>query len=143
VAGRRHSFSVSASFDQRLSLVVLACVCFSSFLAWPGFESLSYQLVKYGLLGLMLIFFGHRLWQLQGWRCSFMLDEQGEGILGGANRFQLNPNPWVTPFACVFCVSLCDESLAKTGRKRSLIIFRDMLDDTSYRHLCRLLLNAG
>nr|WP_258405010.1 protein YgfX [Shewanella psychrotolerans] len=43
---------------------------------------------------------------------------------------------WISPFVVLFQMTVEQE-------KHLIVVWRDMLDDTSYRHLCRLLLRFG
>ncbi len=150
VADQRHSFRLTSSFDQRLALVVLASVCLCSFLAWPRLDNLIYLMIKYCAAGVTLVFFSYQFWQLSYWHCRFSLGRDGEGqIAWGVKRrlasvdetsmekFTLVMNPIVTPLVVFFYVHTQDMSV---GHRRLVIVWADMLDDTSYRHLCRLLL---
>ncbi|MCE9685330.1 hypothetical protein LZP73_03755 [Shewanella sp. AS16] len=130
---RRHSFRLEASFDQRLSLVVLACVCLSSFLAWPELELFWYRLLQLLLFLATLIFFSYQLWSLGHWQRLLVLDDLGAASLGADEGCRLQGKPWVTPFACLIY-------LHTPSGKRLLIVWADMLDDADYRRLCRLLL---
>ncbi|WP_299794103.1 protein YgfX [uncultured Shewanella sp.] len=138
MAEQPHSFSLTASFDQRLSLVVFGAVSLTSFLAWPDIDNLYYLLIKGLCLSLLFLFLSYQLWSLNHWRCKFSLDVRGEGRLDNRRgdesvKFKLAGRRVVTPFASLFYL--------QTDRdKRLLIVWADMLDDTSYRHLCRLLL---
>ncbi|MCS6174606.1 protein YgfX [Shewanella sp. SP1S2-4] len=132
---RHHSFSVKASFDQRLSLVVFICVCSSSFLFWPQSDNFALSLLKYLFIALVCIFLLSQLWRLQQWRLDFVLSDKGEGRLSTGEHFQVLKRTWVTPFVCLMYIEV-DTQL------RLLMVWADMLDDTDYRHLCRLLLRA-
>ena len=57
-----------------------------------------------------------------------------------AVTFRLTKNVWVTPFVSVFCVELTETERPK---RQVLCVWADMLDDTNYRNLCRLLLNVN
>ncbi|QYX65921.1 hypothetical protein K2227_06245 [Shewanella putrefaciens] len=132
---RHHSFSVKASFDQRLSLVVFICVCSSSFLFWPQSDNFALSLLKYLFIALVCIFLLSQLWRLQQWRLDFVLSDKGEGRLSTGEHFKVLKRTWVTPFVCLMYIEV-DTQL------RLLMVWADMLDDTDYRHLCRLLLRA-
>jgi len=148
VAELRHSFHLIASFDQRLSLVVLACVCLTSFLAWPPIDNGYYQLAKWLFFMLILGFFLYQFWQLSRWECGFSLDVSGVGTLTVCadlgKKFALRARQIVTPFVCLMFIELDSDSEAwwHNRDKRLIIIWSDMLDDTDYRHLCRLLLTC-
>ncbi|RTR39031.1 hypothetical protein EKG38_08865 [Shewanella canadensis] len=139
MAERLHSFSLHASFDQRLSLVVFCGVCLTSFLAWPDIDNSYYSFAKYLFFTLLVLFFSYQFWSLNHWRCRFSLNAKGEGSLDERNNseresFVLSGRRFVTPFVSLFYIQT-DSS------KRLIIVWSDMLDDTSYRHLCRLLLS--
>jgi toxin CptA len=133
VEEKQHSFSFTSSFDQRFSLVVVACLCLTSFLAWPLFDNLFYHLIKAALFAFMLLFFTYQLRLLNHWKCHFMLNGIGEGSLVGGDKFTLCNRAFVSPFVCVFYIQTVK------GQKL-FMVWSDMCDDTSYRHLCRLLL---
>ena len=150
MADQRHSFRLTSSFDQRLALVVLASICLCSFLAWPSLDHLIYLSIKYCAAGLTLVFFSYQFWQLTYWHCRFSLSRDGEGQIAFSVRsefaaedeivsekFTLVMSPIVTPLVVFFYVHTQDMPV---GHRRLVIVWADMLDDTSYRHLCRLLL---
>ncbi|MEI6858647.1 MAG: protein YgfX [Shewanella sp.] len=145
------SFRLTSSFDQRLALVVLACVCLSSFLAWPSIDNFIYLSIKYCAVGLTLVFFFYQFWQLKYWYCRCSFSRDGRGLIAFRNRrrhtsvndtatekFTLVLSPLVTPLVVFFYIHTEDINV---GHRRLVIIWADMLDDTSYRHLCRLLLS--
>ncbi|WP_326515449.1 MULTISPECIES: protein YgfX [unclassified Shewanella] len=130
---KQHSFSLISSFDQRFSLVVLACLCLTSFLAWPPFDNLFYHLTQVIFFSFMLLFFTAQFWKLNCWKCQFILNVAGEGSLAGVEKFTLYKRAFVSPFICLFYI--------ETEKGLSLLmVWADMCDDISYRHLCRLLL---
>ncbi|QYJ83427.1 MULTISPECIES: protein YgfX [Shewanella] len=151
MAGRRHNFHLTASFDQRLSLVCFAALCLSAFLVWPPIASLWFLTLKYGLLTATITFFLYQFIALRRWSLAFWLDESGRiGLL----RDELDSHTqvqqvdeaseqhlsyrriWVSPLVVLFW-------LYEGEQKRLVILWRDMFDDTGYRHLCRLLLRFG
>lgn len=98
----------------------------------------------------MLVFFSYQFWQLSYWHCRFSLGRDGEGQIAwrvkrrlasvdetSMEKFTLVMNPIVTPLVVFFYVHSQD---MRVGHRRLVIVWADMLDDTSYRHLCRLLL---
>ena len=82
-------------------------------------------------------FFIWQFWQLKNWYCQFILSAEGYGRLNQRQSFVVEGKPIVTPFAVIF-----DIRLKNNANIKRLVIWRDMLDDTNYRHLCRLLLLA-
>ncbi|ABZ75644.1 conserved hypothetical protein [Shewanella halifaxensis HAW-EB4] len=129
---QQHSFDVCSSFGQRFSLTVIAFVCLSSFFIWPYAENTLYILFKGLLFITCCVFFVWQLWRLKEWRCRFVLRADGVGKLEGNVDFALIGKPVITPFAVMFDISLAKQS-------RRLVVWADMLDDTNFRHLCRLL----
>ncbi|MDB2386890.1 hypothetical protein N9W21_06060 [Shewanella sp.] len=132
---QQHSFCLYRSFDQRLSLVVVAAICLTSFLLWPYSDSPFYLTIKAICFILCSVFFVWQFWRLKDWSCQFLLSSDGHGKLGLRQRFVVTGKPLITPFAVLFDVQ-CEQDIKR------LVVWRDMLDDTDYRHLCRLLLLA-
>ncbi|PKG76472.1 hypothetical protein CXF86_03140 [Shewanella sp. GutCb] len=135
MVAQQHSFYLSSSFGQRLSLVVIASICLISFLIWPYGESITYLLSKSLLFTLCIAYFSWQFWQLKHWSCQFVLSAEGNGRLNQQQCFVLKGKPIVTPFAVMFDIQ-CDTKVKR------LVVWADMLNDTNYRHLCRLLLQS-
>ena len=135
MAERRHSFSVKASFDQRLSLVVFVCVCGTSLLIWPETDAAFLRGVRFVLAGFILGFLGYQLWRLRTWHCRFELNGKGKGLLSTGEAFHVLPRTWVTPFVCLVYYQSAD-------KLHLLPLWADMFSDADYRHLCRLLLKV-
>ncbi|MDO6773797.1 MULTISPECIES: protein YgfX [unclassified Shewanella] len=136
-------FSLSASFNQFLSHIVLLCVCLSSFILWPDYRHWAYQLAFYFILISYLAFFVAHLLALRHWRCQFSLLDASKGKLSQGQEFQLWRSSIVTVFAAVMFIELdvLDErGVATRGKRQLLIVWSDMLDDSSYRNLCRQLI---
>ncbi|MGS0679540.1 protein YgfX [Shewanella sp. 125m-7] len=129
---QQHSVDVRSSFGQCLSLAVIALVCLSSFLIWPYAENTLYSLSKSLLFIACSIFFMWQFWRLRKWRCSFVIRADSTGKLVGDMDFVLIGKPVITPFAVMFDVS-------SGHRQKRVVVWADMLDDTNFRHLCRLL----
>ncbi|QQX81449.1 hypothetical protein JK628_06190 [Shewanella sp. KX20019] len=136
MVAQQHSFHLSSSFDQRFSLVVVASLCFISFMVWPYGESFSYLFCKSLIFILSISYFSWQFWQLKHWSCQFILSAEGNGRLNQKQGFVIKGKPMITPFALMFDIQ------CETEVKR-LVVWADMLDDTSYRHLCRLLLQSN
>lgn len=64
-----------------------------------------------------------------------MLNDKGEGRLSTGEHFKVQKRTWVTPFVCLIYIEVDAE-------QRLLMVWADMLVDTDYRLLCRLLLRA-
>ena len=135
MAELRHSFSVKASFDQRLSLVGFVCVCSTSLLLWPETDTAVLHGLRAIFAVLILGFLCSQLWQLRKWHCRFELNGQGDGWLSTGEAFHVLPRTWVTPFICLVYYQSAD-------RLHLLPLWADMFSDTDYRHLCRLLLKV-
>lgn len=135
MAERLHSFQVTSSFDQRLSLVVFMCVSASSLLIWPRTELWFIALLQWGILALLLMLTLMWLWRLQQWHFRFALNSKGEGRLASGEHFGVLRRTWVTPFICLMYIKV-DQQI------RLIPLWADMFDDVEYRHLCRLLLQA-
>ncbi|WP_350355260.1 protein YgfX [Shewanella mesophila] len=136
VVAQRHNFYLCASFEQRLSLVIFAAVCLSSFLAWPPLSPLWFVLIKWFVITLVCCFFIYQWFSLKHWHLNFWLDESGKGAFVDREKNYLLKRLWISPFVVLF-------QMRAEQEKHLIIVWRDMLDDTSYRHLCRLLLRFG
>ncbi|ACJ30469.1 Conserved hypothetical protein [Shewanella piezotolerans WP3] len=132
MAVQPHSFSLYSSFGQRLSLTVVAAICFTSFLIWPYSESLLYLVSKALTFSLCCCFFVRQFWLLRHWSCQFILSADGS-VRIEQQCFALKGRPIVTPFMVVFDIHCGSD-------EKRLVVWADMLNDTNYRHLCRLLL---
>ncbi|WP_162599152.1 protein YgfX [Shewanella algidipiscicola] len=117
-------------------MVVVAAVCFTSFLAWPPVDVIWFIAIKWSAIALVVaVFIG--LWiRLQRWSFSFWLDESGNAGIGNNAAIYTLKRRWITPLMVLF-------EMHKDGDKHLVMVWRDMLDDTSYRYLCRLLLRFG
>ncbi len=82
-----------------------------------------------------LVFLVWQLWQLRHWQRQFVLNGNGEGRFSNGEDFRLLRRTWVTPFVCLIYYE-------SQGKAHLLPLWADMLSDTDYRHLCRLLLKA-
>lgn len=129
---QQHSFDVRSSNGQRLSLAVIAVTCLSSFLIWPYAENTFYIWFKFLVFTACCGFFIWQFYRLRYWRCQFVLKADGGGKLDHCMDFVISGKPVITPFAVMF-------DIAVMGKKKRLVLWADMLDDTNYRHLCRLL----
>ncbi|WP_299802109.1 protein YgfX [uncultured Shewanella sp.] len=129
---QQHSFDLNSSNGQRISLTVLSLICLSSFLIWPYAENTIYILLKLLLFSACCGFFIWQIYRLKHWQCQFMLKADGAGKFKNGTEFVLQGKPIITPFAVMFDITF-------TGGNKRLVLWADMLDDTNYRHLCRLL----
>ncbi|MBB1439260.1 hypothetical protein H5202_11325 [Shewanella sp. SG41-4] len=134
-------FALSASFLQRAALMVAFAVVLTSFLAWPHFPSLIYRITQMSLFLSIIFIFVYSWRSLSNWRCLLTLGDKGSGTLlqgenGSLNKIILTKKPFISPLLCVIFLQQ-----AQTGDNRILLVWSDMLDDTAYRNLCRLLLS--
>ncbi|MGX9461950.1 protein YgfX [Shewanella sp. A14] len=133
-------FALSASFLQRAALCVSLAIILSSFLAWPDYPSLIFHIIQILLFIITIVIFAHFWRKISRWRCVFTLGDKGAGsLLLGVNtlphKVTLTKKAFVSPLLCVIYLQ------QQTGEQRLLLVWSDMLDDTAYRNLCRLLLN--
>lgn len=129
---QQHSFNLISSNGQRLSLAIICAICLSSFFIWPYIENTFYLLVKYLIACVCIAFFIKQFIALRYWHCSFIVRSDGSGKLEQAGNFIVINKPFITPFALMFDIQLQHET-------KRVVVWADMLDDTNYRHLCRLL----
>ncbi|WP_268244268.1 protein YgfX [Shewanella algicola] len=134
-----HQFGLSASFLSRVALVCFFAVILCSFLAWPNLASsmLVYAQLLLALLTLCLMVYCWR--KLTRWQCIFSLDKRGFAqivehssqtyLVDFCRRALVNP---------LFCMIFLQD--IHSGERRILWVWHDMLTDTEYRTLCRLLL---
>ncbi|WP_298768423.1 protein YgfX [uncultured Shewanella sp.] len=131
---QRHSFSIASSFDQRLTLVISYLFFLSSFLFWPQSDSRIFLFVELGLFIALTAFFIRQWWCLIRWHCGFSLSTSGSGIFADGQQFVLVRRAFISAFVVIFYYQCVGES-----KKKMLVVWSDMLTDTDYRHLCRLL----
>ncbi|KVX03416.1 protein YgfX [Shewanella frigidimarina] len=134
-------FALSASFLQRAALVVSFAVVLTSFLAWPYFPSLIYHSVQMLLFIIVIVIFAYRWRSVSRWHCLLTLGDKKTGTLvqrgnGSSNKIILTKRAFISPLLCVIFLQHL-----QTGDNRILLVWSDMLDDTAYRNLCRLLLS--
>lgn len=135
-------FSIKTSLLQKLALLVLAGLCLFSFWLWPVLDNVIYQGIKILLALSVSAFFIQQFWQLPQWHWQFSLDDRGQGVVEAQGDepenialVQYRP-AIVTPLLCILFLVKDPQNQAV---KVVLPVWVDMLDDTSYRHLCRLL----
>ncbi|QDE30403.1 MULTISPECIES: protein YgfX [Shewanella] len=133
-------FALSASLLQRGAWLMSLAIVSSSFLAWPHYPSFIFYIVQTILFITIIIIFVLGWRRLSRWHCVFSLGNNGAGtlVLAGnsePNKFRLTKKPFISPLLCLLYLQL------QTGEKQLLLVWRDMLDDTAYRNLCRLLLS--
>ncbi|TCN87927.1 protein YgfX [Shewanella fodinae] len=131
---QRRRFTAKSSVGQYLALGALAAICLLSFRLWPALDFRYYQPLRWGLMLSVISYFGYQLWRLRDWSVSFWLSGNGQGLFDADQMFTVGEpvlvTPWLVSFRCL-----------QANRFQRLYLFRDMFDDTDYRHLCRLLLN--
>jgi toxin CptA len=134
-------FALSASFLQSGALLVSLAVVLSSFLAWPSYPSLIYQIIQTLVFIVTILIFVFRWRRVSRWRCLLALGNKQAGtllygVVGQAANINFSKKPFISPLLCVIFLQY-----TKTGQRRLLLVWSDMLDDTAYRTLCRLLLS--
>ncbi|RJY06472.1 hypothetical protein D5R81_17670 [Parashewanella spongiae] len=113
------------------------CFCFSSFQFWPDFHSFWFEFFKYIFLALLFGVFIYQFYRLKLWKYQFELSRNQEVRVVGDSSLYVAKKLWVAPWLCGFYV------VNQNGKFMSLVfIFNDMLDDTDYRNLCRILLSS-
>lgn len=128
------SFLITSSFDQRLTLVISYLLFLSSFLFWPQSDSNIILWIKIGLLSVLTVFFIWQGWRLNRWQCEFRLSTSGSGSFPDGQRFLLVRKAFISAFVVVFYYQCVNDNKSKM-----IVVWSDMLTDTNYRHLCRLL----
>jgi toxin CptA len=134
-------FVLSASFLQRGALIVSLAVVLSSFLAWPSYPSLIYQIIQTLLFIATILIFIFEWRRVSRWRCLLSLGNKQAGTLlygveGQSDNVRLCKKPFISPLLCIIFLQY-----TKTEERRLLLVWSDMVDDTAYRTLCRLLLS--
>ncbi|WP_326521682.1 protein YgfX [Shewanella goraebulensis] len=129
--------SLSASFNQFLSHIVLICLCLTSFLLWPQVNALALTILYWLVIIAVVTFFSWHLIKLKHWHYDIYLSDIYEGKLN-QQLFCFWREPIVTVFACMMFIEL--DSTSDKKKKVLLIVWSDMLSDKDYRQLCRLLI---
>ncbi|MDO6610006.1 hypothetical protein Q4601_01270 [Shewanella sp. 1_MG-2023] len=127
--------TLSASFNQFLSHIVLICVCLTSFLLWPVSHFVGLSILRGLTLLAVTAFFIWHINQLRRQRCDLYLSETGDGTLDH-DAFVVWRSAIVTVFACVIFIEF-ESSSSKKKKRQLLIVWSDMLTDKDYRQLCR------
>ena len=130
-------FSLSVSFLQRGALLILYAVVLSSFLVWPNSSNFFYEIFKCLVLALTIAIFIYCWRRLSGWSCVLSLEDNGSGTLtvdAINHSIMLSRKAMISP---LFCVVFLHNT--HTDSAQMLVVWSDMLDDTHYRNLCRLL----
>ncbi|WP_160053048.1 protein YgfX [Shewanella litoralis] len=135
----QHQFALSASFLYRFALVCFFAVILCSFLAWPASSSSLYLLIQLLLVMLTLGLLVYCWRKSSLWHCVFNVDKTGIAALSDAESevclVEFSRHPIVTPIVCVIFLRE-----TQTGENRWVWVWQDMLSDTEYRTLCRILL---
>ena len=134
MAALRHSFYLTASLQQRLTFLAVAVLSLGSFLFWPTAYSDSFLGLKIFLFLLVLtLLVGHYI-KLSRWQVNLTLCDLDAPLLD--NRPCEFVRCYVMPLACFVYVR-------DDVKEHLIIVFRDMLSDSDYRLLCRLLLRQN
>lgn len=107
-------------------------LCCASFYYWPESSQPLYVLLKTLFFIATVAYFSYLFWQLRDWQCNFTLNVHGNiGYICQQRQLQLGwywCSPWLTLF------------YGRDEQGKCLFwVWSDMLTDTNYRHLCRLL----
>ncbi len=135
---QNHSFYIKSSLYQKLSLIAQAAFCLSTFYFWP--KSLDINAVKYLFIVLVLAYFVVAFYNLKKLKISLSLYSDHCVKFPNDPAIYHQKVLWVSPLFCAFYVSANDELENNKVKKRLIVIWRDMLSETNYRHLSRLLL---
>lgn len=130
-------FVLSASFNQYLCYWIMFAVVMTSFIAWPQIDSITLSITFYILISLVPVFFARQLWVLRKWQCQIIIDGKLGGRLENGQSFTFGKAAFICPLFCFLYLEFEDES------RQIYCIWADMLDDTQYRTLCRLVNQSG
>lgn len=115
--------------------MAVAFISLASFYWWPAAYIPEFILLKTLLFMLTAALFVRLQLKLNRWQASVILTDAGEITLNG--RAANIDRSMVTPLVCFIYFNI--ESAR--GTEQELVpVFRDMLTDSDYRRLCRLLL---
>ncbi|ABE56053.1 conserved hypothetical protein [Shewanella denitrificans OS217] len=145
-----YSFSLKSSRIQQGFLFGFGCLCFTSLWFWPSIDNVIYLGIRV-LTGLIILsVFAYQGYRLTQWRWDIRLDSAGAGELRQclaleSQSFIQDKPAIVTPVMCVLFLTLSSEQGKDkaSSQKRLLAVFVDMLNDTDYRHLCRILSSSA
>ncbi|MGZ9897535.1 protein YgfX [Shewanella gaetbuli] len=127
-----HYYSLSASFHQLLACWVIFLVVLSSFIAWPELSSPLILISFYILILLLSFCWAWLLYRLKRWHCEFIIDNKGQGkLLPDGDFVQVKP-AYICPFVCILYLQLDNQV------RRDIWVWADMVNDTDYRTLCRV-----
>ncbi len=132
MAVRRHNFYLRSSIQQRLSFLVVAALCLSSFLLWPKAYPDIFVWFKALTFVLVVVVLGRAFLRLVRWQVDLSLDEEGEYWLLNGSECEL-VRSYVMPLMCLVYLKV-------DGQERLVMVFKDMLNEADYRALCRVLL---
>jgi toxin CptA len=141
-----YSFSLKSSRLQQGFLFGFGCLCVTSLWFWPSIDNAIYLGIK-ALTGLIILSgFVYQCYRLTQWRWDIRFDSAGDGELRHSltltsHSFIQDKPAIVTPVMCLLFLTLTSDQDKDKGKnhQRLLIVFVDMLNDTDYRHLCRIL----
>ena len=115
----------------------MAAFCLFSLYYWP--ESLRLDWLQYLIAMSIIGYFGYKVFHLKHFKLAFALHSEHRFKYSNDAADYLCRVLWVSPLLCAFYVLPVDEPETKR-QKRLIIIWRDMLSDSNYRHLSRLLI---
>lgn len=133
---QQYYFTLGASFNSWLTLIILSLALLSLFLAWPQSQFSWFNALFIFCLFITLGLISYLLWSHHHWFCHFSLNQNGSGMLDSNQAFVINTRPFITAFVSIIYIEITQPNANKVAM---IWVWSDMLDDTSYRHLCRLL----
>ncbi|WP_319002885.1 protein YgfX [Shewanella glacialimarina] len=125
-------FVLSASFNQYLCYWIIFAVVMTSFIAWPQMDSILFKSFFYILILLVPVVFAWQLLVLRKWQCQIIIDGALGGRLVNGQSFTFGKAAFICPLFCLLYLEFEDES------RQICCVWADMLDDSQYRTLCRL-----
>nr|WP_133406145.1 protein YgfX [Parashewanella tropica] len=126
---------------QRMAFLCFAALILSSFVAWPETELLLFNVFQVTVFSLSLAFLVKEFKALQQWKLAFQLSELGEFRKFDTVSTYKIEKLWVSDWFCAFYL-MSANSKGKLKRVETVFVFKDMLPDSNYRHLSRILLSV-
>ncbi|RLV57772.1 hypothetical protein D5018_20775 [Parashewanella curva] len=127
---------------QRVAFIAFAALILSSFLAWPESEYFVFYVFQVTVFLFCLFCLINQFKTLHQWKLAFQLSELGEFRKYDTTSTYKIEKLWVSDWFCAFYL-MSANSKGKLKRVKTVFVFKDMLPDSSYRHLSRLLLSCG
>ena len=116
----------------------MAAFCLFTLYFWP--ESLNLEWLQYIIVLALVSYFIYQITLLKKFKLMFTLYSDNRLKYSGDSTGYSCQVLWVSPLLCAFYVSASETPERVQPESKLLIIWRDMLSDSNYRHLSRLLL---